>query len=51
MKWHTSYLQQQGYTYHINRLMVPGNLMLPCEFDPDDAYRWFTILEIHAYPP
>ena len=32
---------KHGYTHHIERLMVLGNLMLLCEIDPDDVYRWF----------
>ncbi|MDN3546844.1 cryptochrome/photolyase family protein [Mucilaginibacter aquaedulcis] len=38
-----------GYTHHIERLMVMGNFMLLCEFDPDDVYRWFTEMYIDAY--
>jgi deoxyribodipyrimidine photolyase-related protein len=38
-----------GYTHHIERLMVLGNFMLLCEFDPDDVYRWFMELFIDAY--
>ncbi|MEM9695520.1 MAG: cryptochrome/photolyase family protein, partial [Myxococcota bacterium] len=30
-----------GYTHHIERLMVVGNLMLLCEIEPREAYRWF----------
>ena len=30
-----------GWTHHIERLMVLGNLMLLCEVHPDEAYRWF----------
>ncbi len=38
-----------GYCHHIERLMVLGNFMLLCEFDPDDVYRWFMTLFIDAY--
>jgi deoxyribodipyrimidine photolyase-related protein len=40
---------QTGYCHHIERLMVLGNFMLLCEFDPDDVYRWFMELFIDAY--
>ncbi len=38
-----------GYCHHIERLMVVGNFMLLCEFDPDEVYRWFMELFIDAY--
>lgn len=38
-----------GYTHHIERLMVLGNFMVLCEFDPDEVYRWFMELYIDAY--
>lgn len=38
-----------GYGHHIERLMVVGNFMLLCEFDPDEVYRWFMELFIDAY--
>ncbi|MCY7422071.1 MAG: cryptochrome/photolyase family protein [Chitinophagaceae bacterium] len=38
-----------GYSHHIERLMVMGNFMLLCEFDPDEVYRWFMELYIDAY--
>ena len=38
-----------GYCHHIERLMVLGNFMLLCEFDPDDVYKWFMELFIDAY--
>ncbi len=38
-----------GYCHHIERLMVMGNFMVLCEFDPDDVYRWFMELFIDAY--
>ncbi len=30
-----------GFTHHIERLMVLGNLMLLCEVHPDEVNRWF----------
>jgi deoxyribodipyrimidine photolyase-related protein len=30
-----------GWTHHIPRLMVAGNLMTLCEVRPDAAHRWF----------
>jgi deoxyribodipyrimidine photolyase-related protein len=38
-----------GYCHHIERLMVIGNFMLLCEFDPKEVYRWFMELFIDAY--
>lgn len=38
-----------GYCHHIERLMVLGNFMLLCEFDPDEVYRWFMELFVDAY--
>ena len=38
-----------GYCHHIERLMVLGNFMLLCEFDPNDVYRWFMEMFIDAY--
>jgi len=40
---------QTGYCHHIERLMVLGNFMLLCEFDPDEVYKWFMELFIDAY--
>ena len=42
-------LIQHAYTHHIERLMVLGNIMLLCEIDPDEVYRWFMELFIDAY--
>ncbi|MBT8297586.1 MAG: cryptochrome/photolyase family protein, partial [Maribacter sp.] len=42
-------VMQTGYCHHIERLMVLGNFMLLCEFDPDEVYRWFMELFIDAY--
>lgn len=38
-----------GYCHHIERLMVLGNFMLLCQFDPDEVYKWFMELFIDAY--
>jgi deoxyribodipyrimidine photolyase-related protein len=40
---------ETGYCHHIERLMVLGNFMLLCEFDPNDVYRWFMELFIDSY--
>jgi deoxyribodipyrimidine photolyase-related protein len=40
---------ETGYCHHIERLMVLGNFMLLCEFDPDEVCRWFMELFIDAY--
>ena len=40
---------ETGYCHHIERLMVLGNFMLLCEFDPNEVYRWFMELFIDAY--
>jgi deoxyribodipyrimidine photolyase-related protein len=40
---------QTGYCHHIERLMILGNFMHLCEFDPDEVYRWFMELFIDAY--
>ncbi len=37
-----------GYAHHIERLMVLGNFMLLCEFNPDEVYRWFMEMFIDA---
>jgi deoxyribodipyrimidine photolyase-related protein len=42
-------LLKTGYTHHIERLMVLGNFMLLCEFDPDEVYRWFMEMYIDSY--
>ncbi len=40
---------QNGYSHHIERLMVMGNFMLLCEFNPDDVYKWFMEMYVDAY--
>ena len=40
---------ETGYCHHIERLMVLGNFMLLCEFDPDDVYNWFMEMFTDAY--
>ena len=40
---------ETGYCHHIERLMVLGNFMLLCEFDPDEVYRWFMEVFIDSY--
>ena len=42
-------LQRYAYTHHIERLMVLGNFMLLCEFDPDQVYEWFMAFFIDSY--
>jgi len=34
-------VMSDGYTHHIERLMVLGNIMLLSEIHPDEVYRWF----------
>jgi deoxyribodipyrimidine photolyase-related protein len=34
------------YIHHIQRLMYMGNIMLLCQIDPNDVYKWF--MEIHS---
>ena len=38
-----------AYCHHIERLMIMGNFMLLCEFDPDEVYKWFMELFIDSY--
>jgi deoxyribodipyrimidine photolyase-related protein len=40
---------QTGYCNHIERLMILGNFMMLCEFDPDEVYHWFMELFIDSY--
>ncbi|MEM9328729.1 MAG: FAD-binding domain-containing protein, partial [Bacteroidota bacterium] len=40
--------QNYGYTHHIERLMVLGNIMLLCELHPDEVYRWFMEMYVDS---
>jgi deoxyribodipyrimidine photolyase-related protein len=40
---------QSGYCNHIERLMILGNFMMLCEFDPDEVYKWFMEYFIDSY--
>lgn len=40
---------QAGYNHHIERLMVLGNFMLLCEFDPNEVHQWFMEMYVDAY--
>ncbi len=42
-------LNKTAYCHHIERLMVLGNFMLLCEFDPDEVYKWFMVFFIDSY--
>jgi deoxyribodipyrimidine photolyase-related protein len=42
-------LLKTSYSHHIERLMILGNFMLLCEFDPDEVHRWFMEMYIDAY--
>jgi len=42
-------INQTAYAHHIERLMVLGNFMVLCEFNPDEVYQWFMELFIDAY--
>lgn len=37
-----------GYTHHIERLMVLGNIMLLCELSPDEVYKWFMEMYVDS---
>lgn len=40
--------QKLGWTHHIPRLMVVGNLMTLCEIRPQSAHRWFMELYVDS---
>lgn len=42
-------VQKYAYAYHIERLMVMGNILLLCCIDPKEVYRWFMEFFIDAY--
>jgi deoxyribodipyrimidine photolyase-related protein len=42
-------LLETGYSHHIERLMLFGNFMMLCEFDPDEVHRWFMEMYVDAY--
>ena len=42
-------INSTAYANHIERLMIIGNFMLLCEFNPNEVYRWFMELFIDAY--
>lgn len=37
-----------GYTHHIERLMILGNIMLLSEIDPDEVYKWFMEMYVDS---
>ena len=39
---------QYGYTHHIERLMVIGNVMLMSGIDPKEVYRWFMEMYVDS---
>ncbi|NNF67318.1 MAG: cryptochrome/photolyase family protein [Gammaproteobacteria bacterium] len=39
---------QLGWTHHIPRLMVVGNLMTLCEIEPSAAHRWFMEMYVDS---
>ena len=42
-------IKASSYANHIERLMIMGNFMLLCEFDPDEVYKWFMEVFIDSY--
>lgn len=42
-------IELTAYAHHIERLMVLGNFMLLCEFDPKQIYEWFMEMFIDSY--
>ena len=40
--------QRLGWTHHIPRLMVLGNLMTLCEIRPSSAHRWFMEMYVDS---
>ncbi|MFT4532192.1 MAG: deoxyribodipyrimidine photolyase-related protein [Candidatus Saccharimonadales bacterium] len=39
----------RSYSHHSERLMIIGNIMFLCDFDPNDVARWFMEMHIDAY--
>jgi deoxyribodipyrimidine photolyase-related protein len=39
----------RGYAHHIERLMIVGNIMLLCDFHPDEVCRWFMEMFVDSY--
>lgn len=39
---------QNGYTHHIERLMILGNFMLLCEIHPDEVHKWFMEMYVDS---
>ena len=42
-------VQKSAYGNHIERLMILGNFMVLCEFDPNEVYKWFMEVFIDSY--
>jgi deoxyribodipyrimidine photolyase-related protein len=42
-------VNKTAYAHHIERLMILGNFMVLCEFDPNEVYQWFMEFFIDAY--
>jgi deoxyribodipyrimidine photolyase-related protein len=42
-------LLQTGYNHHIERLLILGNFMLLCEFNPNRVYQWFMEMYVDSY--
>ena len=40
--------EKYGYTHHIERLMILGNIMLLCELHPDEVYKWFMEMYVDS---
>jgi deoxyribodipyrimidine photolyase-related protein len=41
-------VQRLGWTHHIPRLMILGNLMTLCEIRPPSAHRWFMEMFVYS---
>ena len=42
-------LIKNGYSHHIERLMIIGNFMVLCRFSPFQVYKWFMEMYVDAY--